>query len=45
MIKGLGMEIDINFIIKNIFSKRCFAFLCCNSAIYANCAKIHKIGI
>ena len=45
MIKVLGMEIDINFIKKNIFSKRCFAFLCCNSVIYANCAKIKKIGI
>ncbi len=45
MIKGLGMEIDINFIKRNIFSKRCSAFLCCNSAIYVNYAKINKIGV
>lgn len=45
MIKGLGMEIDINFIKKNIFLKKCSAFLCCYSVIYVNYAKINKIGV
>lgn len=45
MIKGFGMKIDINFIKKNVFLRRCSAFLCCNSVINVNYAKINKIGV
>lgn len=45
MIKGLGMESDINFIKKNIFSKRC-SCLMNNVSVFIDdniptCRKVH----